>query len=162
MNGTRRMQPPWSLGLDQEQYRHPPNSPCWDSTSWLAPHQITRVISSPSRSTTGFLTAIFLALNAVAVLVKLRVCCCPAPRAAEFATAGDERVVPHAATRKIAPVVLAPDMVLVFLRKKEHAWMMIVRRARRPCNEGSGEKEAHTTKRHGSTPPNAINCNAKT
>ena len=37
-------------------------------------HQITRVISSPSRSTTGFFTAIFFALSAVVVLAKLRVC----------------------------------------------------------------------------------------
>ena len=63
------------------------------------------VISSPSRSTTGFFTAIFLALRAVAVLAKLRVCA--------FATedSADTGRIDRLASRIAAPVALELTML---------------------------------------------------
>lgn len=68
-------------------------------------HQMTLVISSPSRSTTGFFTAIFLALRAVAVLAKLRVCA--------FATedSADTGRIDRLASRIAAPVALELTML---------------------------------------------------
>lgn len=68
-------------------------------------HQMTLVISSPSRSTTGFFTAIFLALRAVAVLAKLRVCA--------FATedSTDTGRIDRLASRIAAPVALELTML---------------------------------------------------
>lgn len=74
-------------------------------------HQIMRVISSPSRSTTGFLTTIFLAPRAVVVLAKLRVCC-PETRVAPATTADDDRIVDHPAALIAAPDTRALDMAL--------------------------------------------------
>lgn len=81
----------------------------------LLSHQMIRVISSPSRSTTGFFTAIFLALRAVAVLANPRVWAL-ATRAAVV----DGRTV-RPAIRIMAPVALTLAMVFLSLKRVGNA-----------------------------------------
>lgn len=68
-------------------------------------YQMIRVISSPSRSTTAFFTAIFFALSAVAVLVKLRVCVLATDQHVD-------RLAARPATRIIEPVALTLAMLV--------------------------------------------------